>query len=183
MEKYVYQLTDFAHRVSSDSGVNWEQSDNLKSFSLPDIEPGAEEVSGYSGLNGTIQIIDWAGIGALEVSLTYATHPECMKVYSPAKQNHQIVWLEQYTDKNGDVGWMTFKVYFTGMLKKLPGGDNKKGENNEKEFTYGVNTYKLTRKNDAGEEEILVDYDPINKVLILGGVDYGKMLETNLASF
>lgn len=182
MEKYVYQLTDFIHGTLGDDGTTYEKSDNLKSFTLPGIEPGSEEVSGYSGLNGTIQIVDWANIGALEVSLTYATLPEHTKVYSPDKQSHKLVWLEQYTDKNGNVGWMTYTVYFTGMLKKIPGGSNAKGENNEKEFTYGVNTYKLTRKNDAGEEEIIVDYDPLNKELILGGINYGEKLKTALAS-
>ena len=164
MEKYVYNLTDFAHRVSAD-GKTWENSDNIKKFKLPDIEPSAEEVNGYSGLNGTINVIDWANIGAMELALTYATIPE------------------QYTDKNGDVGWMTFKVYITGMLKKIPGGDASKGESNEKEFTYGINTYKLTRKNDDGEEETIIDYDPINKVLVLGGNDFGSKLNTALASF
>ena len=135
MEKYVYNLTDFAHRVSAD-GKTWENSDNIKKFKLPDIEPGAEEVNGYSGLNGTINVIDWANI-----------------------------------------------VYITGMLKKIPGGDASKGESNEKEFTYGINTYKLTRKNDDGTEQTIIDYDPINKVLVLGGNDFGSKLNTALASF
>lgn len=182
MEKYVYNLTDFAHRVSAD-GKTWENSDNIKKFKLPDIEPGAEEVNGYSGLNGTINVIDWANIGAMELALTYATIPECRGIFSPEKQYHQLVWLEQYTDKNGDVGWMTFKVYITGMLKKIPGGDASKGESNEKEFTYGINTYKLTRKNDDGTEQTIIDYDPINKVLVLGGNDFGSKLNTALASF
>ena len=185
MEKYVYNLTDFAHRVSSDGGTTWENSDNLKKFSLPDIEPGAQEVSGYSGLNGTIQVIDWAAIGAMELSLTYATMPECQKVYSPEKQDHQLVWVEQYTDKNGNTGWMTYRVYITGMLKKIPGGDGSKGENSEKEFTYGINSYKLTRKatEEGAEDTVIIDYDPINKHLILGGVDFGSKLATALASF
>lgn len=182
MEKYVYNLTDFAHRVSGD-GTNWVDSDNLKGFTLPDVEPGSEEVSGYSGLNGTITIIDWANIGAMELTLKYSTLPECQLVFIPDKQYHQLVWLEQYTDKNGDVGWMTFKAYITGVLKKIPGGENTKGENNEKEFTYGVNSYKLTRRREGGEEEILIDYDPINKVLVLGEVDFGDKLKTALASF
>ena len=41
----------------------------------------------------------------------------------------------------------------------------------------------VTRKNDDGEEETIVDYDPINKVLILGGNDFGSKLNTALASF
>ncbi len=182
MEKYVYNLTDFAHRVSKD-GTSWTNTDNLKGFTLPDIEPGSEEVSGYSGLNGTIQIIDWANIGAVELTLKFATIPETGDAMSADKQYHQLVWLEQYTDKDQNVGWMTYKVYATAMLKKLPGGDFTKGESNEREFVYGLNTYKFTRKADNGEEEIIIDYDPLNKVLILGGEDYGEKLKTALASF
>lgn len=190
MEKYVYNLTDFAHRVSKD-GTKWVNSDNLKGFTFPDIEPGSNEVSGYSGLNGTIQVIDWANISALEMSLKYSTMPESGEVLEPGKQYHQFVWTEQFTDKNQDVGWITYKAYITGMLKKIPGGDFNKGENNEREFTYGVNTYKFTRvkvtTNDKGEtvteESVLVDYDPINKVLVLNDVDYGAKMNTALASF
>lgn len=182
MEKYVYNLTDFAHRVSKD-GATWNNTDNLKSFTLPDMEPGANEVSGYSGLNGTIQVIDWANVGAMELTLKFATVPETGALMSPERQYHQLVWLEQYTDKDQNVGWMTYKVYITAMLKKIPGGDKLKGEGNENEFVYAVNTYKLTRKSDSGEEEVIIDYDPINKVLILGGEDYGGKMQTALASF
>jgi len=188
MEKYVYTLTDFLHRVSKAAekaeNLNYQTSDNLKSFSLPDIEPTANEVSGYSGLNGTVQVIDWAAIGALDMNLTFSTMPECSNLYSPEKQMHSLTWVEQYTDKNGNVGYVTYVVEGSGMLKKIPGGDRAKGDNSDKEFTIALNSYKLTRKYDTEEAAtVIIDYDPINKKLVLGGVDFAAKLNTAMASF
>lgn len=188
MEKYVFTLIDFAHRVSKAAtkaeDLNFQNSDNIKSFSLPDMEPTANEVSGFSGLNGTVQVIDWAAIGALDLSLTFSTMPECSNLYSPEKQTHNLTWVEQYTDKNGDVGYVTYIVEATGMLKKIPGGDRAKGKNSDKEFTIALNSYKLTRKYDTETEAtVLIDYDPINKKLTLGGTDFAAKLNTAMASF
>ena len=189
MEKYVYTLIDFLHRVSktpvsAEEKLNFETSDNIKSFSLPDIEPTANEVSGYSGLNGKIQVTDWADIGALDMSLTYSTMPECKALYSPEKQTHSLTWVEQYTDKNGDVGYVTYTAEGSGMLKKIPGGDRAKGENSDKEFTIALNSYKLTRKYDTeAEATVIIDYDPVNKKLTLGGTDFAAKLNTAMASF
>jgi len=186
MEKYVYSLYDFAHRVKTNTS-DWQTSDNITKFTLPDMEPGSNEVSGFSGLNGTIQVSDWSNVGAMEEKLTYSTMPEIKNIFSPEKQFHEFSWMEQYTDKEGNVGWMKFKAYLTVMLKKIPGGDFSKGENGDREFTYGVNAYKLTRVVDAGEagstEEVLVDYDPINKKLVLGGNDFGQKLNEMFAGF
>jgi len=183
MEKYVHHLTDFAHRVSGDSGKTWTQTDNLKGFSLPDLEPGTNEISGYSGLNGTLSVQDWANIGALEMALKFSTIPEATQVMKPGKQMHQLVWTEQYEDKDQNTGWMTFKAYITANLKKTPGGDYAKGETGEREFTYAVKTYKLVRISESGTEDILIDYDPINKVLNLGGEDIGATMTRPIASF
>lgn len=183
MEKYVYQLTDFAHRASGDN-KNWVISDNLKKFTLPDVEPGSNEVSGYSGLNGTIQLVDWNNLGAMDMSLTYSTEPECSStIVSPSKVFHQFSWIEEYVDKNHDKGYCRHKVYITSMLKKLPGGDYSKGESGEREYSYAVNAYRKVRYMEDGTEDIVIDYDPLNKKLILGNEDYSESLNTELAGF
>ena len=183
MEKYVHHLTDFAHWVSADSGATWARTDNIKGFSLPDIEPGTNEISGFSGLNGTLSVQDWANIGALEMSLKFSTIPEATQIMKPIKQNHKIVWTEQYEDVDQNTGWMTFKAYITATLKKTPGGDYSKGETGEREFTYSVKTYKVVRVAADGSETILIDYDPVNKRLVLGGEDIGATMSKPLASF
>ena len=186
MEKYVYQLTDFAHRIKK-GDKDYVNSDNLKSFTLPDVEPGSNEVKGYSGLNGTIQIIDWANIAALEISLKFSTIPECYSaLMSPDRITHEFSWVEEYTDKDQNKGWIRNRVYATGMLKKIPGGDYSKGESGEREFVYAANTYKMTRYITVGEEQteqVIINYDPINKILVLGGEDFGEKLKTAMASF
>ncbi len=190
MERYVYTLTDFAHRVSkgpdpkNDNKITWQNSDNIKSFSLPDVEPTTNEIAGYSGLNGTVQVVDWAAIGALDLTLTFSTMPSNTDIYRPEKQWHELTWVEQYTDKNGNVGYVTYVASATGMLKKIPGGDRAKGENSDKEFTIALNTYKLTRKYDTDETAaVIIDYDPVNKILKLGDVDFASKLETAMAAF
>ncbi len=186
MEKYVHHLTDFAHRIKVGED-DYIQTDNIKGFSLPDIEPGTNEISGYSGLNGTLTVMDWANIQAMEMSLKFSTIPEKTQVMKPGKQQHQLVWTEQYEDKEQNTGWMTFKAYITANLKKTPGGDYSKGETGEREFTYAVKAYRLVRINEAADgtvtEEELINYDPVNKKLVLGGDNIGEKMTKPTASF
>lgn len=172
--KYVYQLTDFLHQVMNPKTKEFVETDNLLSFQNPDVEAGIQELQGFSGLMGTLEITDWANIGALEFGLTYAGLPDdALLLMNPDKQEHKLYWAEAYTDKSGEVNWNSYSIYFTGVLKNIPGGEGKKGENAERQFKYAVKTYKLSRNG-----EVLFDYDPANDIIKFGTRNFGAEIKS-----
>lgn len=178
--KYTYQLADFQHEVKNSETGLYEITDNCKGFTDPDIEAGSTELSGYSGLMGTLEITDWGAISALEFSLKFAGFPDnCPLLINPDRQEHKISWADQYTDRDGNIGYINYIIYFTGVLKNIPGGDRAKGENSEVEFKYSVKTYKKTRMIIGVDTEpvVLFDYDPANEVIKFGERNFAEELK------
>lgn len=173
---YTFQLADFEHQVYNETTKKFEATDNLSEFTDPDIEAGSYEVAGRSGMTGTIEIIDWGSIGALEIELKFAGEPDNVEqLVTPGIQQHKIYWAEEYTDKAGQTGYNGYCIYFTGNLKAIPGGTGKKGENMERSYKYSVKTYKKTKNGT-----VLFDYDPANDVVKLGTHDFASELKKAL---
>lgn len=172
-KKFVFQLADFMHQVKNAATGEFEETDNLISFSNPEIEASVQELAGYSGVMGTLEIVDWSKIGALEFGLTYAGLPDNSELLvNPDLQEHKLNWAESFVNERGDTGWNSYCIRFTGVLKNIPGGDGKKGENTERQFKYAVKTYQLSRNGVP-----IFDYDPANKVIKFGERDYGAELK------
>lgn len=169
-QKYVYQLANFALQIKDDATGEYVTMDNLKKFTAPDIEPAIQELSGYSGLMGTLEIADWSQIAAMELGLTFAAYPDRADLLiAPGKIQLKVMWSEQYTDNDGNVAWDTYKIYVTGLAKNIPGGDGERGTATEREFKQAVKTYKLVRNG-----KVLFDYDPANDTIIFGDRNYGE---------
>lgn len=165
MPKYTYKLSDMLLQFERSEGV-MEEVMGLTKFALPVMEAGTEELSGYSGLMGTLELVDWASVGALELGLTFADIPENGEIMiSPGKLNMKLSWAEKYATKAGDVGWNNYTVYATGFLKNFPGGDGEKGSKYEREYLYSLMKYKYCK-----DGSVVIEYDPANDVISF----YGK---------
>jgi len=172
MVKYTYKLSDMLLQMEREN-AQFEQVDGLTKFSLPDMEAGTEELSGYAGLMGTLELVDWASVGALELGLTFVGIPENGDiVFNPAKRSIKLSWAEKYATKSGDTDWDNYTVYATGYLKKIPGGDGEKGSKRENEVTYSLTTYKYLKNGTC-----IVEYDPANDVLKIYGENYFDKLK------
>lgn len=172
MVKYTYKLSDMLLQMAREA-ANYEAVEGLTKFTLPDAEAGTEELSGYAGLMGTLELIDWSSIGALEMGLTFVGVPENGDiVLNPEKRNIKLSWAEKYATKSGDTDWDNYTVYATGYLKKIPGGDGEKGSKRELEVTYSLTTYKLLKNGTA-----VFEYDPANDVIKFYGVNYADKIK------
>lgn len=170
--KYTYKLSDTLLEVLDDltEGRDPEMVtvEGLTKFTLPDIEAGTEELSGYSGLMGTLELVDWASANAMELALTIVGVPDNANVLlSPKKREIKISWAEKYATKAGDVGWDNYSVYAKGLLKTFPGGDGEKGNKYERELKFSLLTYKYSKNGEA-----VFDYDPANDTISFYGVNH-----------
>lgn len=173
MTKYTYKLSDMLLQMER-GPAQFEAVEGLVKFSTPDVEAGTEELSGYAGLMGTLELIDWSSIGALELGLTFVGIPENGDiVLSPDKRTIKLSWAEQYATKTGDIDWDNYTIYATGYLKKLPGGDGEKGSKRELEVTYSLNTYKILKNGTS-----VFEYDPANDTIKFYGVNFADKLKS-----
>ena len=177
MKRYTYKLSDtFLTVENPDKAGEFLEVEGLKSFSLPDIEGGSEELSGLSGLIGTMELVDWTNIGALNTSLTFAGIPDNADLLiKPGTHLVKLTWAEAYATKDGDEGWDSYQVESKMKIKKIPGGDGEKGSNRENEFTFVNITYTL-RKNGTN----ILEYDPANNTIKFYGVNYASDLNKAL---
>lgn len=172
MPKYTYKLSDMLLQFERSEGV-MEEVEGLTKFSLPGLEAGTEELSGYSGLMGTLELVDWASVGALEMTLTFADVPENGEiVISPEKRNIKLSWAEKFATKAGDVGWNNYIVYATGFLKTFPGGDGEKGSKYERELAYSLMKYKYSKNG-----QVVIEYDPANDIISFYGVNHAEKIK------
>lgn len=175
MVKYTYKMSDMLLQFERSEG-EMEEVDGLTKFTLPDVEAGTEELSGYSGLMGTLELVDWASANALELSLTFVGIPDNADiVLSPEKRVIKLSWAEKYATKSGDVAWDSYSVYATGLLKTFPGGDAEKGSKYERELKYSLMTYKYSKSGD-----VIFEYDPANDVISFYGENHAAKIKQAL---
>jgi len=172
MIKYTYKLSDMVIQFARNEG-EMEDVEGLTKFTLPDVEAGTEELTGYSGLMGTLELVDWASANALELGLTFVGIPDNADiVLSPEKREIKLSWAEKYATKSGDVDWDNYSVYAKALLKTFPGGDGEKGSKYERELKYSLITYKYSKNGD-----VVFEYDPANDVISFYGVNHAEKIK------
>ena len=165
--KYVNKLEDFELAVAG-SDNKYEEMDNATEFSLPDLEPSSEEVSGYAGLPGTIELPDWSNLGAPELGLKFSRIPaNGSKLLNPRGTKVKASWAESVVDESGEVTYEAFTVYAEGTPKNIPGGDKKKGERPEVEIKIACRKYQLKQGTT-----VIANYDPMNGKTEIYGTNY-----------
>ena len=179
-KRYTYKLSDtFLTAENPAKEGDMQEVEGLMSFSLPDVEAGSEEVSGHSGLMGTLELVDWTNIGALNTTLTFAGIPDNIDFLTrPGVHLVKLTWAEAYTTKDGDEGWNAYQVETRMKLKKFPGGDGEKGSNRENEFVFTNLTY-IFRKGtgEPGNFNTIFNYDPANGIIEFNGENIAKDLD------
>ncbi len=166
-KKFVNKVEDFELSAADASG-KYQELDNAISFTLPDIEPATEEISGYAGLAGTIELPDWSNAGAPEVSLKFSRIPENGKlILNPSGVKAKASWAESLVDESGNVTYEAYSVYAEGKPKNIPGGDKQKGNKPEVEIKIACSKYTL-KKGDI----TIFNYDPMNGKVEIYGVNY-----------
>ena len=74
--KFVNKTEDVQAEAQNPATRDYEALDNLLGFTTPEIEPGIEEIKGYSGMVGSIELPEWLNIGNLELTMKFSTIPE-----------------------------------------------------------------------------------------------------------
>jgi len=173
--KYTYKLSDMQLRVLN-AASQFEDVEGLTKFTIPDVEAGTEEISGQSGLLGTLELVDWANVGALEFGLTFVGIPENGNLLiAPGVRDIKLYWAEKYAQKDGTEGWDSYFVEVKGKLKKIPGGDGEKGSNRENELTYSAFYYHYKKNGKT-----IFEYDPANSIIKFYDKNYADDLKAAL---
>lgn len=179
MKKYVNKVEDLLAQAMNPTTKAYEEIDNLMEFTLPDMEPNSEEISGYAGMTGAIELTDWGNMGAPELSIKLSTLPANGKnILRPKGTSLKLNWAESVVNDAGEVSYQSYAVYASGMPKVLPGGTKKKGERPECEIKIACNKYKMIK--DGVE---VINYDPMNGKTAVYGENYATAMKNALTAY
>jgi len=169
------KLVDFEASVKI-SG-KYEILDDVTSFKLPGVEYGEGEISG-AGLAGTLNIPDVFNVGALEFTITSrALRAQYAKVITPSGAEFRIAWAMDKISSDSAEDYDRYMAIVKGKASKLPEISGEKGSPLELETAFSVWYYKLTVNGVT-----LFEFDILNGVVIINGVNYSAKLKTALGS-
>lgn len=178
--KFVNKTEDVYAAAQNPATKAYEELDNLLGFTLPEIEPGVEEIKGYSGMVGSIELPEWSNIGNLELAMKFSTIPEKgTHIMIPTGIAVKLNWGESYVDEKGsDLSYDSYAVYASGFPKNIPGSEKQKGEKSEYEFKMSCRTYKMIKNGVT-----IIEYDPLNTKICVNGKNYADALKNAMTKY
>lgn len=180
MKKFVNKTEDIYAEAQDLETKAYKELDNLIGIATPEVEPGIEEIKGYSGMVGSFELPEWLNIGNLELVLTFSTIPENARlIMNPKRVAVKLNWGESYVDGDTkEMGYDSYAAYATGFPKNIPGTEKKKGEKSENEFKISCSTYKLIKNG-----ETILEYDPLNGKICIYGKNYADELKGAMTKY
>ncbi|MCI7108032.1 MAG: phage major tail tube protein [Agathobacter sp.] len=167
------KVADFFCQIKK--GNSYVEIPNVVGFSIPDITPGSNEMSG-AGMIGTVNIPDPCNIEAMESSVTTSDDSGDAALLNDLYNVEVILnWAIDKVGTDGSSEYIAHRAVIKAKAAVIPGGEVKKAESTEKEHKLATWYY---QEDVDGVTVTLVD--ALAPKLIINGKDCLEKLHKSL---